>query len=215
MKKIKIIIIVLLMFVLCGCSGEYNLTFNEDLTLKEELNVTIDNNNDNFEKTYNIFEKADIDPNKYEIITKDNDILITYTEEYTTLEEYLLNSHLYHVLFNDINYKKDNVGMKLETESNFKLDDTGNDELVNSYDIDNLKINIKVPFSMNKSNEDSKSNDIYTWELNKNDTYKKISMDFSYKKASVLSIVLLITISVIVLAFLALLARNFIKTSKL
>lgn len=215
MKKIRILVISLLLFLFCGCSGNYNLTINDDLTFNEELDIYIESDNNNYEKTISLLEKAEIDSNKYEVYVDDGKVYINYKEEYDTLEDYLLNSKLYHVLFDTVDYSKDNVGMTINTENNFKLDDKGSNEVVNSYDIDNLKINIKMPFYMNKSNEDSKQNDIYTWEINKNDTKKEINMDFSYKKASTLSIVLIVLLAIVAITFVALIIRNLIKSNKI
>ena len=215
MKKIRILVIVLLMFMLCGCSGTYNLTFNEDLTMKEELNVNIKNENNNYERTLDLFTRAEIDPNKYNVVTDEDYVYIKYEEEYSTIEDYLLNSSLYHVLFDDIEYSKDNVGMKLGAENYFKLDANGSNEIVNSYDIDNLKINVKVPFHINKSNEDSKEKDVLTWNIKKSDTYKDITLDFSYKKASTSSIVLLILLGGAALAFIAFIVINLLKGNKI
>ena len=215
MKKIRIIVIVLLMFILSGCSGNYNLTFNEDLSLKEELDINIKNENNNYERTFYIFEKGNVDSDKYEIIADDNNVYIKYTENYDSFEDYLLNSNLYHMIFENIDYSKDNKGMILNTESYLKLDDKVSNEIVNSYDIDNLKINLKIPFSINKSNEDSKNNDVLTWELNKNDTYKEINIDFSYRKASTLSIILIFLLGGSALLFVIFIVVNIIRRNKI
>lgn len=215
MRKIRILLIVLFVFLLSGCSGNYNLTLNEDLTIKEELDISIKNENDNYEKTYNIFEKADIDSNKYEIYTDEDNVYINYSEEYGTLEDYLLNSNLYRMLFENIEYEKDNTGMKLNTEANFKLDDIGSNEIVNAYDIDDLKINIKTPFIISKSNADSIKDNTLTWILNNNDTSKEIDFVLSYKKASTLSIVLILLLGGAIVAFLVFIIINLVRRNKI
>lgn len=215
MKKIRILVVALLMFILCGCSGNYNLTFNDDLTLTEELDISIKNEDNSYEKTLDLFNRAEIDSNKYDVVTDEDYVYIKYTEEYSTIEDYLLNSNLYHVLFDDIEYSKDNVGMKIGAENSFKLDGNTSGEIVNAYDIDNLKINVKIPFSMNKSNADSKEKDVLTWEVKRTDTSKDINIDFSYKKASTISIVLLVLLGGAVIGFVAFIIINLLKSNKL
>ncbi len=215
MKKIRILVVALLMFILCGCSGNYNLTFNDDLTLTEELDISIKNEDNSYEKTLDLFNRAEIDSNKYDVVTDEDYVYIKYTEEYSTIEDYLLNSNLYHVLFDDIEYSKDNVGMKIGAENSFKLDGNTSGEIVNAYDIDNLKINVKIPFSINKSNADSKEKDVLTWEVKRTDTSKDINIDFSYKKASTISIVLLVLLGGAVIGFVAFIIINLLKSNKL
>ena len=178
MKKIKYILILIIVLLFTGCSGNYNLTFNKDLSLTEELNVNIDNKENTYETTYSLFEKAGIDPDKYEILIVEDKVRIKYKEKYSSFEKYYLDSKLYKMLFENIEYKKDNKGMVINTKSILKLDDKDNQNIINSYDISDFKININTPFSVNDSNADSIKDNTYTWILNSKDTYKDISIDF-------------------------------------
>ena len=44
-KKLKIFIIGILLILVTGCSGNYNLKINDDMSIDEELYLTIDNTN--------------------------------------------------------------------------------------------------------------------------------------------------------------------------
>ena len=215
MKKIKYILILIIVLLFTGCSGNYNLTFNKDLSLTEELNVNIDNKENTYETTYSLFEKAGIDPDKYEILIVEDKVRIKYKEKYSSFEKYYLDSKLYKMLFENIEYKKDNKGMVINTKSILKLDDKDNQNIINSYDISDFKININTPFSVNDSNADSIKDNTYTWILNSKDTYKDISIDFSYQQDNVYGLIMLIAIGIAVIATLVYIIRYLVRNIRL
>lgn len=215
MRKIKYILILIIVLLFTGCSGNYNLTFNKDLSLTEELNVNIDNKKNTYETTYSLFEKAGIDPDKYEILIVEDKVRIKYKEKYSSFEKYYLDSKLYKMLFENIEYKKDNKGMVINTKSILKLDDKDNQNIINSYDISDLKINISTPFSINDSNADSIKDNTYTWILNSKDTYKDISIDFSYQQDNVYGLIMLIAIGIAVIATLVYIIRYLVRNIRL
>ena len=212
MKKIKFLLLIIVVLLFSGCTGDYNLTFNKDLSVKEELDISIKNENDNYEKTYHLLEQAGIPEEDYEIVLIDDDIRITYSKEYESFEDYYLNSSLYKMLFEELEYKKDNMGMSINAESVLKLNDKDNQNIINSYDIDNFRINIKSPFSVNKSNANSSKDDTYTWVLDSNDTYKNISINYSYKTDTARNIIMILLIGaaslVIIVYVVTYLVRN-------
>lgn len=215
MKKIRYILILIIVLLFTGCSGNYNLTFNKDLSLTEELNVNIENKENTYETTYSLFEKAGIDPDKYEILIVEDKVRIKYKEKYSSFEKYYLDSKLYKMLFENIEYKKDNKGMVINTKSSLKLDDKDNQNIINSYDISDFKININTPFSVNDSNADSIKDNTYTWNLNSKDTYKDISIDFSYQQDNVYGFIMLIAIGIAVIATLVYIIRYLVRNIRL
>lgn len=202
MRKIKYILLIFAILLFAGCSGNYNLTINKDLTVNEELNILINNDETTYETTLLLFDQADIDSDKYEVAILDDEVNIKYKEKYSSFEDFYLNSKLYKTLFDNLEYSIDNKGLSLNTKSNFKLDDNDNQNIVNSYDIDELKINIKTPFYVKENNADSNKDNTYTWILNKDDTFKDIKMDLSYKTDTLYGIVILSLIGIATLAIL-------------
>lgn len=215
MKKIKYILIILIVLLFSGCSGSYNLTFNKDLSITEELNINIEDKDNAYEKTHYLFEQANIDSDKYDIVIIDDQVRIKYKEKYSSFERYYLNSKLYKVLFENIEFKKDNVGMTIKTNSNLKLDDKDNQNIINSYDISNLKINMIVPFSVNNNNADSVKGNTYTWNLDSKDTYKDINIDFSYKQDNVYGLIMMSVIGIAVIATLVYIIRYLVRNTRL
>ena len=215
MKKIKYILLILIIFLFTGCSGNYNLKFNKDLSVDEELNILIDNYEDTYEKTHQLFEKGNIDPNKYEIMIEKNKDKIVYKEYYTNFVEYYLYKNIYKLLFKNIEYNKDNKGMTINTESNFKLNDKDSQNLVNSYDIDNLKINIITDFNVNKNNADEIKGNTYTWILKSSDTYKNINIGYDYKNEKTSSIILLVLMGIISLGIIIYLLLYLLRNKRI
>lgn len=212
MKKLKYLFLIILVLLFTGCTGDYNLKINRDLSVEEELKVSIDNVDDSYERTYKLLEQLDISENDYEVVVDMDKVNITYKKKYSSFEDYYLDSNIYKILFKDIELSKDNTGMTLKAESNFKLDSKNNLNVVNAYDIDKLNINLNIPFDVNKSNADSVKDNIYTWTLNRNDTYKEISIDYSYQNDRAQNIIVLVVLGLIFIATisygLVILSRN-------
>jgi len=202
MRKLKYIILIIMVLFISGCSGKYNLTFDKNLNLTEELNVYIENENDNYERTYQLLDQAGVSKDKYDVVVEGDKINITYKETYPTFEDYYLDSKLYRMLFEEIEFNKSNTGMDIKTESNLKLDDKNNINIINAYDIDDFDINIKLPFSVKENNADEVKSGIYTWKLKSSDTFKEINIKFDYKNDNVRSIVLIALVSVVSLGIL-------------
>ena len=215
MRKIKYILFIFVILLLTGCSGNYNLKFNKDLSVDEELIIAIENNEDTYERTHQLFEKANIDSDKYEIMIEGEEVKIIYKEKYSSFEKYYLDSKLYKTLFKDIEYNKDNTGMSINAESSFKLDDKDSKNIVNAYDIDNFKINISTPYSVRKSNADSVKDNTYTWNLNSKDTYKNISISYDYKNDKTASIILLVLMGVISLEIITYLIVYLLRNKRI
>jgi len=196
MKKIKYLLLIIIVLLFSGCSGNYDLTLNKDLSVSEELDIYVINKSDAYDRTYQLLEEAGISEDNYDIVVIDDKIRITYKQEYESFEDYYLSSNLYKMFFENIEYKKDNKGLSINTESIFKLNDENNHNIINSYNIEDFNINIKSPFKVNKSNADVVKDNTYTWTLNSNDNYKKISIDYSYRNNNSISIVMLVLIGI-------------------
>ena len=105
-KRLKIFIISILLILVTGCSGNYNLKINDDMSINEELYLTIDNSNNAYTKTLKIFKENNIPEKDYEVVLSDNNVRITYNKKYNSIEEYLLDSKIYHELIDEIQFNK-------------------------------------------------------------------------------------------------------------
>lgn len=204
-KKLKIFIIGILLILVTGCSGNYNLKINDDMSINEELYLTIDNTNNAYTKTLKIFKENNIPEKDYEVVLSDNNVRITYNKKYDSMEEYILDSKIYHELIDEIQFNKSNDYIDLYVNQKLKL---SNDNIksngTNLVDLDVLQINIENPFSVNYTNAEIVNDNVYTWTIKKGDIEKKIQMQFKpslnvfpYKQVAVLSTVIICSLIII------------------
>lgn len=205
-KKLKIFIIGILLILVTGCSGNYNLKINDDMSINEELYLTIDNSNNAYTKTLKIFKENNIPEDDYEVVLSDNNVRITYNKKYDSIEEYLLNSKVYHELIDEIQFNKSNNYIDLYVNQNLKVSNDNGIKMngTNLVDLDVLQINIENPFDVNFSNAEIVNDNVYTWTIKKGDTEKKIQMQFKpslnifpYKQVAVLSTVIVCILIII------------------
>lgn len=208
-KKLKIFIIGILLILVTGCSGNYNLKINDDMSIDEELYLTIDNTNNTYTKTLKIFKENNIPEKDYEVVLSDNNVRITYNKKYDSMEEYILDSKIYHELIDEIQFNKSNDYIDLYVNQKLKL---SNDNIksngTNLVDLDVLQINIENPFSVNYTNAEIINDNVYTWTIKKGDIEKKIQMQFKpslnvfpYKQVAVLSTVIICSLIIIFIIY--------------
>lgn len=198
-KKIKYIVISVLLLLVTGCSGNYNVKINEDMSVNEELYLTIENKEGLYQKTLKIFNDNNIKEKDYEVVLSDDNLKITYNASYNSIEEYILNSKVYHQLIDNIELNKSNnyvdlyVNEKLKL-SNFNMKQNG----TNLTDLDVLQVNIENPFEVNFSNAELVTDNVYTWTIKNGDIEKNIQMQFKpsldifpYRQVIVLSVVII------------------------
>ena len=101
-KKIKYIVISVLLLLVTGCSGNYNVKINEDMSVNEELYLTIENKEGLYQKTLKIFNDNNVKEKDYEVVLSDDNLKITYNASYNSIEEYILNSKVYHQLIDNL-----------------------------------------------------------------------------------------------------------------
>ena len=205
-KKLKIFIIGILLILVTGCSGNYNLKINDDMSINEELYLTIDNSNNAYTKTLKIFKENNIPEDDYEVVLSDNNVRNTYNKKYDSIEEYLLNSKVYHELIDEIQFNKSNNYIDLYVNQKLKVSNDNGIKMngTNLVDLDVLQINIENPFDVNFSNAEIVNDNVYTWTIKKGDTEKKIQMQFKpslnifpYKQVAVLSTVIVCILIII------------------
>lgn len=198
-KKIKYIVISVLLFLVTGCSGNYNVKINEDMSVNEELYLTIENKEGLYQKTLKIFNDNNVKEKDYEVVLSDDNLKITYNASYNSIEEYILNSKVYHQLIDNIELNKSNNYVDLYVNEKLKLSNSNMKQNgTNLTDLDVLQVNIENPFEVNFSNAELVTDNVYTWTIKKGDIEKKIQMQFKpsldifpYRQVIVLSVVII------------------------
>lgn len=198
-KKIKYIVISVLLLLVTGCSGNYNVKINEDMSVNEELYLTIENKEGLYQKTLKIFNDNNVKEKDYEVVLSDDNLKITYNASYNSIEEYILNSKVYHQLIDNIELNKSNNYVDLYVNEKLKLSNSNMKQNgTNLTDLDVLQVNIENPFEVNFSNAELVTDNVYTWTIKNGDIGKKIQMQFKpsldifpYRQVIVLSVVII------------------------
>lgn len=198
-KKIKYIVISVLLLLVTGCSGNYNVNINEDMSVNEELYLTIENKEGLYQKTLKIFNDNNVKEKDYEVVLSDDNLKITYNASYNSIEEYILNSKVYHQLIDNIELNKSNNYVDLYVNEKLKLSNSNMKQNgTNLTDLDVLQVNIENPFEVNFSNAELVTDNVYTWTIKNGDIEKKIQMQFKpsldifpYRQVIVLSVVII------------------------
>lgn len=198
-KKIKYIVISVLLLLVTGCSGNYNVKINEDMSVNEELYLTIENKEGLYQKTLKIFNDNNVKEKDYEVVLSDDNLKITYNASYNSIEEYILNSKVYHQLIDNIELNKSNNYVDLYVNEKLKLSNSNMKQNgTNLTDLDVLQVNIENPFEVNFSNAELVTDNVYAWTIKNGDIEKKIQMQFKpsldifpYRQVIVLSVVII------------------------
>ena len=176
MKKIKIVFLALIILLITGCAGTYNLTINEDLSVKENLSVNFSGEESSYDKINDLLRRENVKEDEYTLTTEGYNLKLDYTHEYSDIEDYLLNSLLYKQLFDSISYDSDNKEVALSTGNIFNLSTS---KLNNSYNIKNLQINVTTPLDVIEENADMINENTYSWTLDNTTKEKYMYLTFS------------------------------------
>ena len=207
MKKIKYLVLLLFVILLTGCSGTYNITINDDLSVEEEAVLLLKSDGDAYNRIQELFESNNISRDKYTIEQLTDDIKVTYKEKYIDMDSYLVSSVLYNELFDELDYRTKNNVVDIYTRAkinNKSVDNLKN--IVDYYNIDNIDINIKTDID-NNNNADKVENNILSWNINKDTSIKSISLSLklpikSYNYyALILPIVIIIALVVMIIIY--------------
>lgn len=209
MKKVRLFLLLFIVLFLSGCSGVYELTINEDLSVLESATITLDSNSDSFDKVNNLIKVYDIPEEDYTIKESENSLRVSFSKKFSSFDEYVLNSKLYPNLVSNIYYTLVDKKLTIDAPAIFSTGIKNNDNIVNNYDIGLLKINIQTPLKVLNENSDESDSGIYAWNIKNGDSKKDIKIEIStepysnkYKYIIILGIISLITISFSVLAII-------------
>lgn len=175
----KIIILLITTILLTGCNVTYDIKFTEN-NIKDSIKIytnskkvqtatenTITNFTDqlgNWERGYEYY--------KRELYTTDKITGYNYTYTFN-YDEYDAMSQLRKCYKDfELNYEENTITLK-----------TSNEFLCNNYyqEVNSLELNISSEYQIISSNADTKSNNIHTWKINKNN-YKNKPIELTISK---------------------------------
>lgn len=187
----KIILSILGIILLTGCSANYDVEINKDLMVKEDLSIigddrfnitteyTVDTMYNTLIETYSeLINDGDLDNiNKY---SKNNNMAISVSKTYANLTDFGKSKYIKKIYADGltVSTKKSIVSITSGTTlDNFWLFVNGMEE---DPLIGKLNVNIKVPYVVTENNADKvdKKNNIFTWSYNFQDSSKSINLEF-------------------------------------
>ena len=226
-KKINLLIILALPILLCGCTVDYDIKINKDLSVDESFTVVEEREKikeQSYVNTYSelvdsVKSNTGVDSSKYEISEYKKGSLLgsKIHRSYPTIEKYVYSVNNYDLFTTKTSYT--NKG-GIYTFNSKILYESNEEFVAITYFID-AKINIKVPFEVIESNADyvDKKNNIYSWDLK---NYKKsektedikLVFDTNKKISSISDYYIYFAIGIVLVAFIIVCTVVYKKSNK-
>lgn len=184
-KKILVILVVLL---LTGCKVEYNLVIDENLKVKEEINMT---GTDSFFADYPLTSKINVlkmmldTGNRKEMlisngyhydVVEDNTPYIKVTKNYDSLDDYVDKTLFISQYFEKLDVINNNGIVTVKSEGFMPIEEDDSER----YFIEYFTLKIQVPYKVTDSNAykvDEKTN-TYFWYITNTDESSSIVLTF-------------------------------------
>jgi len=206
MRKLKFIILFFCIFLLSGCSVEYNLTIDES-TMEEDINAIFDkateseiaNRMERVRRTsyYNL----DTRENEYYNFKKredENNIILNYNYIYTSNNLYKSEAASRCYYKRIVNVTDDYITIDTDEQVACLYKD-------GEKQIDNITVNIKTNLPVVSNNADNVTSNTYTWYINDdNYTNKPISIKIEKQEAGEPFDIESISVLIVVIVFLIL-----------
>ncbi len=185
MKKIKLIILLFSLLLLSGCSADYDLEIHNDLSVSDkgygnpsdsiykDPSVSLEDRVANVVRS-NIDSVNDLG---YQYAVLDGGNLLQFSNNFESLEEYKNdNQYVYQQWFKDLKITNDGKIVTIEATDFYPYNLQDPDKLV----IEDLSINITLPFKVVETNADVVYKDslTYTWKINDTTLDKSIILKF-------------------------------------
>ena len=171
MKKYKIVLLIVILLSLTGCSFEYNMKIDTN-TISEENIVYIPNTdkNDIKQEVEKLVSRYTGPTNslgmyKQSVIEDNNNFGMSYKKNYDTLNDYN-NSLSFSICYDNYKLIKEKDKIVISTSKRFNC--------FNKYsELDDVTINIDSSLEVESSNADEVNGNIYTWNINKSNADNK------------------------------------------
>ncbi|MBP3765757.1 MAG: hypothetical protein J6G98_01055 [Bacilli bacterium] len=183
----KNILLIFVFFLLTGCSVNYTLEINNDLSVEESIEAS--ESISYFEKEFTFYERKDAIDSLWENMTSERDDNYTYeynnndtgiiiNKKYKSLDDYL-NVKNYTQFFEKIDYSINGDIIKIESTGNFYPYNTQDYE---KFIIDNFSLKIKTSYHVIKTNADKIEGNTLIWNINSKTKDKKIYLEMNTSK---------------------------------
>lgn len=186
MKKTKLFLCLICIFITCSCSAEINLKFDESFNISEESKISISkeflkqyyHSNEEIKEYYeNYLHENNVDDFELEVINEENNVVGILKKDYTQFTE------IEKILFSKI--EEENYTYKFIISENakdlFQNSGMGVDQEAL---VDQIKINIQFSHNVLENNADSYNakKNIYTWIITKENLGRNIEFTLTDEK---------------------------------
>ena len=198
----KIILLILVCF-LCSCDIDYTININKNNNINQLITAE-EPNMDKDETKPLIFEnKFGYFQNKYPKYDFFSDY---YNDIYTVIYEY--DYDIKHIEKEISSYKEIVEYINYSGTINKKISAKIKDSFFEEYEFNNFNINIKIPYEVINSNSNNNKDNIYTWNINKDNSLIEIeysTLKNKEKKTTneLLTIGIIITLSLIFIGIIS------------
>ena len=217
MKKRKFLLLIISVFLLSGCSAEYNLTITKD-TMEEDINAIFDKATEseyaaNMEKIKrSAYYNFDTRENEYYTFNKDedeNNIILNYKYRYKDNNLYKSEafSRCYYKRIVNVTDRYITISTNNQVACLFKDGER---------EIDDITINIKTNLKVEENNADEVNENIYTWYINdQNYTDKPINIKINKQEiATTLEIGVVPVIFIVIIVIALIIFTTFVVITK-
>ena len=184
MKRIKNILLLLIIFVLSGCSVKYTVSINNDLSVNEKVEATEYTNRmmaltgfDESQSVYYLYDMFNRGGEKSNLSTKNdgNEKIATVTLNHDSLEDF--KDSFSSDITEGISIEEEDDLVTIMITQDTKLTDYGD----NTPLYDNIEVVFDVPFDVKDHNADEVNFNKYKWIIEKEDTPRTIRITFDKK----------------------------------
>lgn len=188
MRRIKILFLFIVLFLLSGCTANYRLSISESGEIEEDIKFL---ESTSVLKTFSNSIQSDLDKELQNV--KQSGIYDSYTMDafvedgygigtgkrvYSSFDNFKNNSIIVNEMFEDISIIDNGkvVSIHLKLVSNFKYFEESS---MYSSLLDKVNFEINIPYKVIDGNYDKEENGVYTWTINKGENLKGINISYS------------------------------------
>lgn len=187
MKKIKILILLVVLFILSGCSAQYEINFASDGTITENLSLNVKNDDLNYYESNSVISYLNSYLDSYDnvlkfggydynISSKKNNSIIKFDRKVDKLCEVIIKNPFYKYIYKDISCKEDKYYYTIENSSKLIMNEAYEGK---EFNIKSLNLKLTLPVNAEENNADEVDGTTYIWKYDENtkdkDFYIKIS----------------------------------------
>lgn len=188
MRRIKILFLFIVLFLLSGCTANYRLSISESGEIEEDIKFL---ESTSVLKTFSNSIQSDLDKELQNV--KQSGIYDSYTMDafvedgygigtgkrvYSSFDNFKNNSIIVNEMFEDISIIDNGkvVSIHLKPVSKFKYFEESS---MYSSLLDKVNFEINIPYKVIDGNYDKEENGVYTWTINKGENLKGINISYS------------------------------------